>query len=131
MKVRVLVFGYPLSPPELHFVFPEFSWTLMAPRQAWSHLLTSSWSFGFEFLNWNERFWVFRSEEKWEKTSKWERVIWRLGWCRAGETKGQFAHRRWSWLKVHKNDKTFHIKSWLSYFPLLGFENAIMLGWKA
>ena len=32
---------------------------------------------------------------------------------------------------MHKNDKTFHIKSWFSYFPLLGFENAIMLGWEA
>ena len=32
---------------------------------------------------------------------------------------------------MYKNDNTFHIKSWLSYFPLLGFENAIMLGWEA
>ena len=32
---------------------------------------------------------------------------------------------------MHKNDKTFHIKSRLSYLPLLGFENAIMLGWEA
>ena len=106
----------------------------MTPRQAKRHILTSSWSFRFGFLNWNERFWVFGSEERWEKTSKWERVIWRLGcyWgCWAGETEGQFGHRRWNWHRVNKNDKTFHIKSWLSYFPLLSFENVIMLGWEA
>ena len=119
------------TPPELHFVFLEFSWTPMAPRWAERRILTLSWSFGFGFLNWNGRFWVFRSEERWEKASKWEKVIWRLGWCWAGETEGQFGYRRWSRLRVHKKDKTFHIKSWFSYFPLLGFENAIMLGWEA
>ena len=86
-------------------------------------------------------FWIWVSKLKWEilgfrewrkmrEAFKWERVIWRLRWCWAGETDGQFGHRRWSQLRVHKNDKTFHIKSWFSYFPLLGFENAIMLGWE-
>ena len=122
-------FWYLLSLPKLHFIFLIFSWTPMAPRRAKRRILTLSWSFKFEFLNWNKRFWVFGSEEKWKKASKWERVMWRLG-CWAQETEGQFGHRRWSQLRVHKNDKTFHIKSWLSYFSLLGFENAIMLGWE-
>ena len=95
------------------------------------------WIWVFE-LKW-ENFWVFGSEKRWEKaskweSSKWESVTWRLGWCRGcwvEETEGQFGHRRWSRLRVHKNDNTFHIKSWFSYFPLLGFENAIMLGWEA
>ena len=41
----------------------------MALRRAERCILTSSWSFGFGFLNWNERFWVFESEERWEKLS--------------------------------------------------------------
>ena len=54
-----------------------------------------------------------------------------VGMMLSYKNKGEFGHKRWSWLRVHKNDKTFHIKSQFSYFPLLGFENAIILGWEA
>nr|CAN68745.1 hypothetical protein VITISV_014672 [Vitis vinifera] len=47
LEVRVSVFGYSLSPPKLHFVFPKLSWTPMAPRRVERRILTPSWSFGF------------------------------------------------------------------------------------
>ena len=80
LEVRVSVFRYTLSPPELHFVFPRFSWTPMAPRRAEMLILTPSWSFGFGFgfLNWNERFWVFRvkKDERKLRNERW----WYGGW---------------------------------------------------
>ena len=104
LEVRVSIFEYLLSPPKLIFVFIRFSWTSKARFDT----ALKFWIWVSE-LKW-EKFWIVGSEERWEKVSKWERVTWRLGWYWLGKTKGQFEHKRWNGLKVHKNNNTFHIK---------------------
>ena len=107
LKVRISIFGYLFSPPELYFVFPGFSWTLMASR--WELVATRAQGKGpakvsrpkacqnarfntaLEFWIWVselkwEKFWVVGSEEIWEKASKREKKTFRLG----GRVKGFF-----------------------------------------
>ena len=67
LVVRVLILRYLLSQPELHFIFLGFSWTPMAPRWAKRRVLTPPWSFGFGFLNWNERNFEFLGVKKDER----------------------------------------------------------------
>ena len=117
LKVRVSVFGYPLSPPELHFVFSEFSWTPMSSKRAerifWHRLGVLNLGFWTKMRYLSFREWI-KMRESFQT---------REGDMEVGMLLGKDG--------VGKNDKTFHIKSWLSYLSFMGFENDIMMGWEA